>query len=66
MENKFIDNIEIYNLPFGTKIKIIWSDEEFYIGVIVNDTIYYEDGINDKITVIAEHMSREMCKVQLF
>jgi hypothetical protein len=52
-------------LLFGDKVKIEWSKNEFYIGVIFGANIGYADGKIDSIEVIADHMNRKLCQVYL-
>lgn len=57
--------ISLYDLGFGSFIRVVWGRGEEYKGVIYGDNIGYEDGKTEKISVIAEHMDRGLCTVYL-
>lgn len=62
---------ELRELPFCSRIKIVWHNSEYhdlnaeYIGVIFGDKIGYEDGLVDRVHVIAESMHDDRCMVYL-
>ena len=69
---KRITDSELLELPFGSKIRVIWhnsnhhpKNDEYY-GVIFGDKIGYEDGKFDDTRTIAECMFNDWCMVYLF
>ena len=63
---KLLNNEELHNLYLGSIVRVEWNNgKEKYEGVIFGNSIGYEDNKTDTIDVIAEHMSRELCKVYL-
>lgn len=62
---KEITEIELMNLPFGTKIKVVWKKNETYLGVIFGENIGYEDGKIDKTIIISESIYNNNCTVYL-
>lgn len=62
---------ELLQLPFGSKIKIVWSHSQYhdkdeeYNGVIFGQCIGYEDGEIDKLRIIAECLYNNFCKCYL-
>jgi len=67
-----ITDSELLDLPFGSKIKIIWHNSkrhkknERYRGIVFGDMIGWEDGLSDTLRIIAESMYNEWCMVYLF
>lgn len=68
---KRITDMELRELPFGSKIRVIWHNSnhhekgEEYYGVIFGDKIGYEDGLIDDTRIIAECMFNDWCMVYL-
>ena len=67
---KIIDS-ELLELPFGSKIEIIWHNSihhlknDEYRGVIFGDKLGYEDGSIDDLGTIAECVLNDWCMVYL-
>lgn len=68
---KKITDSELLELPFGSKIRVIWhnsphhnKNDEYY-GVIFGDKIGWEDGEVDKLRDIAECAWNDWCMVYL-
>lgn len=55
----------LYDLRFGSFVRVMWSKNEECRGVIYGSNIGYEDGKTEAVSIIAEHMSRDLCKVFL-
>lgn len=68
---KKLTSEEILNLTFGTKIKIVYHNSkhhdknETYKAVVYGDKIGYEDGMSDRLRIIAEQAFENECKVYL-
>lgn len=68
---KTLDSGEILDLPFGTKIKVVYhkskyhSKDETYNAVVFGEKIGYEDGVVDNLRTIAEQAYNNYCKVYL-
>ena len=68
---KTLDSGEILDLPFGTKIKVVYheskyhSKDETYNAVVFGEKIGYEDGVVDHLRTIAEQAYNNYCKVYL-
>lgn len=68
---KTIEAIDLFTLPFGTKIKVVWHDSrhhkpnETYKGVIYGHMIGWEDGLSDEQGIIMESIHDGCCKVYL-
>lgn len=62
---KKITEIELMNLAFGTKIKVVWEKNETYLRVIFGENIGYEDGKFDKTIIISESIHNNNCEVYL-
>lgn len=68
---KRITDRELRELPFGSKIRIIWHNSKHhekgkeYYGVIFGGKIGYEDGKIDDIRIIAECMFNDCCMAYL-
>lgn len=63
---KEIDNL--FDLPFGTKVKVVWNTsrrKDSYIGVIYGDMIGWEDGLCDEQGIIMESIYNKSCKAYL-
>lgn len=59
---------QLINLPFGSKIKIVWHYSNGYrqaYGIIFGDKIGYSDGFIDNKKVIAEQVCTNECNVYL-
>ena len=68
---KRITDSELLELPFGSKIRVIWhnsnhhpKNDEYY-GIIFGDKIGYEDGEFDDTRTIAECVFNDWCMVYL-
>lgn len=68
---KQITDTELMNLPFSSEIKIIWIKSNYHkkgeshYGVIFGDKIGWEDGLTDKVILIAEYITAGLCEVYL-
>ena len=66
---KRVDESDLYELPFGTKIRVIWHNSPYhsknaeYYGVIFGGKIGYEDGLTDDVKEIAESIYNDSCMV---
>lgn len=68
---KRITDTQLRELPFGSKVKVIWynsihhdKNEECY-GVVFGDKIGWEDGKVDDLSTIAECMFNDWCMTYL-
>ena len=70
-EAQIVSADELFDLPFGTQIKIVWDNSTYHKknltlkGVIFGDKIGWEDGLVDEQGMIRESMYAGSCKVYL-
>lgn len=70
MMTKITDK-KLLELPYYTKIRIIWnntkyhSNFEIYEGIIINDYIIYTTGKIDNIITLAECVYNNICNVYI-
>ena len=65
---KRITDSELLELPFGSKIRVIWHNSNYhdeYYGIIFGGKIGYEDGKFDNTRTIVECMFNDWCMVYL-
>lgn len=68
---KRVTDSELLDLPFGTKIKVIWHNSkrheknEEYVGVVFGRKIGWEDGLEDDLRTIAECAYNDWCMVYI-
>ena len=68
---KRITDRELLELPFGSKIRVIWHNSKHhdknaeYYGVIFGNKIGYEDGEFDETRTLAECVFNDFCMVYL-
>lgn len=68
---KQLNDGELLNLAFGSKIRVVWHNSSFhnkndeYYGVVFGDMIGYKDGLIDSLKTIAECVYNNWCKVYL-
>lgn len=68
---KRITSEELRNLPFGSKVRIIWHNSkshekgEEYFGVIFGNHIGYENGKADLVKIVAECAFNDWCMLYL-
>ena len=66
---KKITDSELLELPFGSKIKVIWPDSIYrhkragYYGIVFGNNIGYEGGSIDDLGTIAKCMFDNWCVV---
>lgn len=66
---KKITDSELLELPFGSKIKVIWPDSIYcnkragYYGIVFGNNIGYEGGSIDDLRTIAKYMFDNWCMV---
>ena len=61
----FAEVKDIYTLPFGTKINVVWNDGRHFNGVLFGGHIGWEDGLIDNQKMIRECMLKGICKVYI-
>ena len=68
---KRITDSELLELPFGSKIRVIWHNSNYhpkndeYYGIIFGNKIGYEDGEFDYTKIIAISIFNDCCMVYL-
>lgn len=66
-----LSSTEMYELEFGTKIRVVWHNSkhhpkgETFYGVVFGGNIGYTDGLFDEIGAIAECAYNDWCKVYI-
>lgn len=68
---KRITDEELKELPFGSKIKVIWHNSwghdknEEHLGVIFADKIGWDNGQTDNIKLIVDCLHNDWCMIYL-